>query len=72
MGLNRLELVRALFSFTLRPPDSVVLRAPDFHGSGVITLSSFFSHLSQTILNALLRIFTDFKVSKIHSVFILI
>lgn len=44
-----LELDNALFSFTLRPPDSVVFRAPDFHGSGVITFPNFFSHLSHTI-----------------------
>lgn len=41
--------VKALFSLTFRPPLSVVFRAPAFHGSGVITLSSFFSHFSQTI-----------------------
>lgn len=50
IGSNRLFAPdKALFSFTFRPPDSVVFRAPDFHGSGVMTLLSFFSHLSQTI-----------------------
>lgn len=58
MGLKRLfELVSALFSFTLRPPDSVVLRAPAFHGSGVMILSNFFSHFSQTILETIFRKF---------------
>lgn len=57
-GSNRdLELVNALFSLTFRPPDSVVFLAPDFHGSGVITLPNFFSHLSQTIFNFFHKLF---------------
>ncbi|KRX21784.1 Serine/threonine-protein phosphatase 5, partial [Trichinella nelsoni] len=43
------RIMSSLFSPTFRPPPSVVFRAPDFQGSGVITLDSFFSHFSQTI-----------------------
>lgn len=45
-----LEPLIALFSFNFLPPLSVVFRAPDFHGSGVIIRPSFFSHFSQTIV----------------------
>merc|ERR1719264_1050542 len=54
MGLNRfLEAVSNLFSPTFLPPGFVVLLAPAFQGSGVITFPSlpFFSHFSQTILS---------------------
>ncbi|XP_003379382.1 conserved hypothetical protein [Trichinella spiralis] len=45
----KMKELSSLFSPTFRPPPSVVFRAPDFQGSGVITLDSFFSHFSQTI-----------------------
>lgn len=42
IGENRFPLLKSLFSLTFRPPDSVVFRAPSFHGSGQITRPSFF------------------------------
>lgn len=50
-GLNLfLVAVSALFSLTFLPPDSVVLRAPLFQGSGVMTFPNFCWQLSHTIL----------------------
>ena len=52
-GLNLFLLAdSSLFSPTFLPPGLVVLLAPAFQGSGVITLPSlpFFSHFSQTIV----------------------
>ena len=44
-----LKLKYKLNRLTFLPPPSVVFLAPDFHGSGVMTFPSFFSHLSHTI-----------------------
>ena len=57
--------VNALFSFSFRPPPSVVFLAPTFHGSGVMTLDNFFSHLSQTISNQI-NYLVSFKFTAIH------
>jgi len=50
-GLYRVFLeLSALFSLIARPPLSVVLRAPSFQVSGVMTLPNFLVHFSQTML----------------------
>ena len=54
IGLNLFLLaVNSLFSPTFLPPGLVVLLAPAFQGSGVITFPSlpFFSHFSQTMID---------------------